>query len=66
MILAKPYLTLDGCAKRCNFESAISKTHIYSPVRFIDGVRDAGQFDPTISKAKRYVWRVEKEKRRKA
>jgi len=66
MIKAKPYLTLEGCAKRCSFESAYSKTHIYSPVRFLDGVRDGGQFDPALDKAKRYTWRIEKEKRRKA
>jgi hypothetical protein len=25
-------------------------------VGFLDGARDLGQFDPTLSKAKRYTW----------
>jgi len=74
MILAKVYKTLAGCDKYCRFYNGLERgkcieehaNWTWTPVRFVDGVRDVGQFDPTISKAKRYTWRVEKEKRRKA
>lgn len=63
MILVKPYLTFEGCAKKCAFERAYSKTHTFRPVRFLDGHQDSGEVIPQFMAAKRYTWRIEKTKR---
>jgi hypothetical protein len=66
MILAKPYLTSEGARKRASFETAVSKTHDYHAIRFLDGVLDKGAVTTELMNAKRYTWRIEKLKRRKA
>ena len=67
MLLSTPYKTLTGCDKRARFEGGLSKNaaYTYSPVRFIDGARDAGQFDATIAKTCRYTWQVERLQKRR-
>ena len=64
MILAKPYLTLDGCCMRCAFERQYSNSHTYWPIRFLDGVADTKEFVADLMLAKRYTWKVEKVSRK--
>lgn len=65
MILAKPYLTLTGAQKRAAFENAISKTHGFTVVRYLDGAPDPSGYCASMDRAKLYTWRIRKTKRGK-
>jgi hypothetical protein len=63
MLLRQEFKTGEGARKRAAFENAHSPGNKYwfRPVRCLDGVVDATDFDP--AKFTRYTWRLERIKR---